>query len=384
MNKNLKSISVVICFYGHSLLVSESNTVSRLNTSLELAGDNRSELDAALRAMPGEDTEYLISHASQYDLVNLTSNQITENITYARKVHVVLPYLPGMLPTEMWREWVLPHRVLDEGLCLWRKNLYENMQHLVEGKNNVGEVVEAIHGWLMVGGAYDSPRIVFGNSESRNKSPLQMLEIREGSCGELSAMMVYLLRTVGIPARHCLMNWRFGGNQLHYYCEYWDPQMQGWIPLDASDDKAFQNPLVRHKESMRSRLGSLSFHAHPGFPEVRDSYHTACFEQCLLVTENIANVNEVNFGSLPGFATTAYVWNTDAWRATAHDNGRGKNNAIQLSDAHESHNRPVLFTATNGETIMWGFQRPSAKNNKVKLVEAVFGECLRWEIYSKP
>jgi len=208
----MSSILIAICIA--TTLVSQicfaAEMVSRqsLQAALERSGGNRNELESALRKVKGKDTEYLISHASQYDLVNLTAEMIVENMTYARKVHVALPYLEEKLVEEMWRQWVLPHRVLDEDLELWRKGLYEQMQPVVSGKKTVREVVEAIHVWLVEGNGTGAARIAFGNSENRCKTPTQMLGMGSGACGELSMMFVALLRTVGIPARHCLMNWR--------------------------------------------------------------------------------------------------------------------------------------------------------------------------------
>ena len=98
-----------------------------VSAALKHAGANRSELETAMSKVKGKDTEYLLTHASQYDLVNLTSQQIIENITYARKVHVALPYLGKKIDDELWREWVLPQRVLDEDLDLWRKDFYEQI-----------------------------------------------------------------------------------------------------------------------------------------------------------------------------------------------------------------------------------------------------------------
>ena len=102
-----------------------------VRVALRHAGGNRSELEAARREVKGKDTEYLITHASQYDLVNLTAQQIVENVTYARKVHVALPYLGEKLEYELWRDWVLAHRVLEEDLSLWRKDFYERMQPVI-------------------------------------------------------------------------------------------------------------------------------------------------------------------------------------------------------------------------------------------------------------
>lgn len=90
-------------------------------TNFERLGESRVELKTTLLEVKGDDTNYLISHASQYDLVNLTTEPVSENIIYARKVHVALPYLEGELDDTLWRDWVLPHRVLEEDVSLWRK-----------------------------------------------------------------------------------------------------------------------------------------------------------------------------------------------------------------------------------------------------------------------
>lgn len=53
----------------------------------------------------GEDTEFQITQAAQYNLVILTSRQIIENVTYTRKVNEALPYLGEMLEDKLWRDW---------------------------------------------------------------------------------------------------------------------------------------------------------------------------------------------------------------------------------------------------------------------------------------
>lgn len=382
------SISILALVTIHmNVLAVEEEWCSEVLFGLRHAGDNRVELETALRKVNGKDTEHLIAQASQYDLVNLTSQQIIENVTYARKVHEALPYLGEKLDEELWRDWVLPHRVLDEDLCLWRKNLYDQMRPLVRDKKNVPEVVEVIHAWLMEGGKAGAARICFGNSENRCKSPSQMLKIGKGACGELSMMFVYLLRAVGVPARHCLMNWKYDSNDKHYYCEYWDPQLQQWIPLDASDEKPLPPPTTAQERSKTQGLGTLTFYAHPGFPEMRDSYHIACLDKCLPVTANMFDTHEVEFGSASGFAgtATAYVWNFGAWRTVARGAaGDSAGRRMELADARPSVNRPVLFTATDGKSLVWALQRPSAKAGRVEWKKAVPGECLRWADYENP
>ena len=128
-----------------TVLAADLGWPAEVRDALNHAAGNRGELETALRKVNGKDTEYLIMRASQYDLVNVTTQQIIENVIYARKVHQALPYLGKKLDDDLWREWVLPYRVLDEDLELWRKDLYERMQPLVRGKKTVREVVEVIH-----------------------------------------------------------------------------------------------------------------------------------------------------------------------------------------------------------------------------------------------
>lgn len=114
----------MICFLSTSMFALVAEPSGDARASLKRAGGNRGELETALRKVKGKDTEYLIAHASQYDLVNLTAEQVVENVTYACKVHQALPYLGRKMDDGLWRDWVLPHWVLDEvGRCHRRLSL---------------------------------------------------------------------------------------------------------------------------------------------------------------------------------------------------------------------------------------------------------------------
>ena len=55
-------------FPVHAAKVEQS---TELRLALKHSKGNRAELEKALHTIPGRDTEYLLTHASQYDLVNL-------------------------------------------------------------------------------------------------------------------------------------------------------------------------------------------------------------------------------------------------------------------------------------------------------------------------
>jgi hypothetical protein len=124
--RSMPSIQIAICIattlVAQICFAAEMVSKQSLRAVLERSGGNRIVLETALRKVKDNDTEYPISHASQYDLVNLTAGMIIENVTYVREVHVALPYLGEKLGDEMWREWVLPHRMLDEDVDLCRKD----------------------------------------------------------------------------------------------------------------------------------------------------------------------------------------------------------------------------------------------------------------------
>ena len=182
-----------------------------IETVLDRSGGNLSELEAALSKAKGSDTDFHLTHASQYDLVNLTEQIMIENVTYARKVHVALPYLGEKLEEDLWREWVLPQRVLEEDLSLWRRDFYEKMQPVIEGKETTAEVAEAIRAWLWGMDADSVKRVKFQNAENRLRSPVEILRGGVAACGELAVLHVSFLRAVGIPARHCCAGWWQGG-----------------------------------------------------------------------------------------------------------------------------------------------------------------------------
>jgi len=346
---------------------------SRL-AALEHSGGNRSELETALRKVKGKDTEYLIAHASQYDLVNLTAEQIVENITYARKVRdEAVPYLDDKLDEEMWREWVLPHRVLEEDLGLWRKDFHERMQPVIAGKKATAEVAEAIRFWLWGGGG-SARRVVAGEAENRLRDPISMLQGGTASCGELALLHVSFLRAVGIPARHCSSGWWGNKDGWHFYTEYWDSQLKRWV---ATDDV----PVTPAARVLRGDWQPLVAHAVPGFHDFANAYYAEDFRKMLDVTENLGEMLSVRF-QVPdrnGGPAGVGIWNTGTWRKVAmpESDGPGASYKVELAPSKRQ-KRPVLLTVVQGNELIWGFANPVKSRETEELQPAKAGVCIRW------
>jgi hypothetical protein len=165
-------VALVALFHMLSAVHSaEVEPPDRLRMALKQSGGNRKELEAALRKVKGKDTEVLIANASQYDLVNLTAQQIIENVSYARKVHKALPYLGEKLRDDLWREWVLPYRVMDEDLGQWRKDFHEKISPLLVNATTTKEAAETVLMWVGSDHSNDSKiDLKLKSAESRKRA----------------------------------------------------------------------------------------------------------------------------------------------------------------------------------------------------------------------
>ncbi|MFD0894017.1 transglutaminase domain-containing protein [Luteolibacter ambystomatis] len=350
-----------------------------MQQALDRAGDNRPVLEASIKAGPEDDVVYLIRRASQYDLVNLTREQLMENVTYARKVHVELPYLQGRLDDAMWREWVLPYRVLDEDLDLWRKRFHDTLMPLAAGKHTTAEVADALFDWMW--GPDDNRRVKFGVSEFRTKSAAQTLEVGEGACREMNLLFVAMLRSVGIPARHCTVGWWYQIDERHFYCEYWDAQEKKWCATDASDRQGRRFSLPK-AEVASGRWKPLVAYVHPAYPEERDIYGRNLWEgreSALdqLISRRTMAVQEETPAKNPVY--TAYVWNSGSWRPVAVTRKSGDGARFSFADL-SSTTRPVLVTACEDGKYQWGFTGIPADGDVVRLRGTGAAGRLAWPL----
>lgn len=358
--------------------------------SLELAGGNRAELEAAMLKIPGKGTEYLITHASPYDLANLTSKQIVENVTYARKVHVALPYLGEKLDDDIWREWVLPNRVLEEELSLWRKSLYETIYPLVQDKSSCKEVAEAVSNWLKEEetglNRHGVPgRIRVGASENRPKDPLLLLEKEEGACREFNILFVSCMRAIGIPARHVVGSWWYSRKARHYFTEYWDPKEKRWVLFNPTD----YFPSIKEQIDF-GKFNALAYYAYPSFPQRSDPYGRDDWKACINVTDQVTDVYEIRTkvadGSV-GDPVALSVWNSGAWRCVVYGQTGGiadpLSASVRVAKGKEIE-KPVLLSRVHKGVLNCAFGLPRENSPAIELRNINEGEWIQWPPKNQP
>lgn len=378
-------MNLLILFINH-ILASDDRF---LTLELEKAGEIWGELDRVLVENGNWGTKCLSWHANQFNLANLTSGEVLDDITYARKGRGSA-YLAGTLSEQLWRNWVLPHRVLEEDPCLWRKVFYEALQEVVEGKTTTKEVADAVLDWMWEIDENGVSRVEFTREvvEGRQKTPLQVLESGKGACRELNMLYVYLLRSVGIPARHCTVGWWYHTNDRHFYCEYWDPQLNKWESWDASSRKSprFRSPTERYETGVWS---SLAMYAYPSYSGGVDIYGTNQFSLCENVTSHIAPIRTETLQLPTVSGETAgetvmrtSVWNNQTWRPIIEARTDQARYDLTLGDAGERQ-YPILQSAKHGSHFHLAIHEPGEALGDLEWVELKDGETIEWQVGEK-
>jgi len=344
----------MLCFLAASgfLYGGSAEVGPTLEDALRAAGENRADLEAALRRAPGSDTEFLIRNASQYDLVNLTADHLVENVRLARAVRDA-PFFEGGLSEAMWRKWVLPYRVLEEDLDRWRGRLHPELWPLVVDAGDSGEAAIRVLEWLWKVEDDGTGRVHFGTSETRNKSPGQVLA-GGGACRELNLLYVACLRSVGIPARHGSVGWWYQKSNSHYFSQYWDSGSNEWKAWDASDNLGTNSEPPRERFE-RGRWKTLRAYAHPGVWRGRDLYGTNRWERFVPITGSMAGDTMSLAFAWPGvdeFEVALHVWNLRTWRrAVVASASPGDGVARFDLIRNRSLKEPVLAVVTDGDEM---------------------------------
>ncbi|MEX2607019.1 MAG: transglutaminase-like domain-containing protein [Kiritimatiellia bacterium] len=319
-----------------------------LETALEHAGDNRAELERALEAMPGRDMEHLVTRARQFDLVNLTSDLLISNLTLARRAFTESDLVRGRYGYEMWRDYVLPYRVMEEDLSDWRPFLREQIQPVIADAHSVQEAAMRIFRWMHEPLEDGQRRIRFVATENRNQNPFQLLSTRNGGCKEMHISYVSALRSVGIPARLCTVGWWTTGDWYHYFVQYYDPDIGDWRGIDASNT-AGKDPADWNKDA--GGWSVTKAYAYPPYPSVKDVDFMQRWDLCTDITEYVCDTGEliVQFDQRGPFDVGLYTWNIGAWRLI----GRARSEdgiPVSITVGTTLANHPVLVSAIGGNS----------------------------------
>lgn len=185
------------------------------------------------------------------------------------------------IPEHVFRHFVLPLRVNNEGLDSARQVFYGELRDRVKGLSMYDAVLEVNH-WC-------HEKVTYVPTDNRTSSPLETMKNAKGRCGEESVFTVTALRSVGIPARQVYTpRWAHTDNN-HAWVEAW---VDGkWYYLGACEPEPELNVAWFSSTALRSLLmHSKVFGKYVGDEEVigRNNVYTE-----LNVTPNYAPVGRI-------------------------------------------------------------------------------------------
>lgn len=210
-------------------LLTESEKEDPLQAALDWAGDNRPELEKALRDVPADHREamvFLISNMPERDLRTLSADFLLENVRLAYKVWEKAPWKKD-IPKEIFLNEVLPYANITEQRDPWRKMFYQHFAPLVKDARTPSEAAVILNQKIF-------PLLKVRYSIYRPKadqSPSESIHAGLASCSGLSIMLIDACRAVGVPARFAGTIWADkSGN--HSWVEIWD---HGWHYTGAAE-----------------------------------------------------------------------------------------------------------------------------------------------------
>lgn len=191
-----------------------------LETTLKLAGTNRSELVAALEQTPTDQRpgiKFLLENMPPGDLETLPAGFLRENVSLAYEVAGKMPW-GKIIPEDIFLNDVLPYASVNEQRDNWRQRLHDLCLPLVKDCRTPVEAAQAINQKLFhqLGVKYSRKRRI------PDQGPFETIETKVATCTGLSILLVDACRSVGIPARIAGTPLWMNNSGNHTWVEIWD------------------------------------------------------------------------------------------------------------------------------------------------------------------
>ena len=188
--------------------------------ALPKAGDNRGELEKALKDSPAEQRvgmEFLIANMPERDLKSLRADFLLKNHELAYKARKQFAW-GAKIPEELFLNNVLPYANVDEERDAWRKEMYELCAPIVKDCKTPGEAAHLLNTQIF-------GRLKVRYSTERKKAqqnPTESIANGTASCTGLSILLSDACRSVGVPTRIAGTPLWSDKRGNHTWVEIWD------------------------------------------------------------------------------------------------------------------------------------------------------------------
>lgn len=164
----------------------------------------------------------------KWDLHELDSAFLCENIDMAFKVWREQPWGENV-SFDMFCKYILPYRIGDEIPVLWRKDYYEEFNHLLDDfrSSDSLDITDPVAAYKHLVSKLPIIHNVIYTSMSPAVFPHigpQYVKYNAGGCREFCDFMIYVCRALGIP---CAINYRI--NDGHHWNTYWNKNADEYV-----------------------------------------------------------------------------------------------------------------------------------------------------------
>ncbi|MBC8309856.1 MAG: hypothetical protein H8E83_05000 [Planctomycetes bacterium] len=195
---------------------------------LDIAGDNRLEIEQAIRDVPESQQSgmaWLISHMPEEDLKTLTGEFLLTNCELAYEAWENAPW-KEQITEEMFFDCILPYANVNERREDWRSDFRDRFLEVVKEAETPTEAAILLNKniYNMVDVHYSTER------PKADQSPFESIEAGMASCSGLSILLIDACRSVGVPARFTGTPLWYNESGNHTWIEFWD---NGWHYTEA-------------------------------------------------------------------------------------------------------------------------------------------------------
>ncbi len=183
----------------------KSNGIHRDSVLFNVFNDN-------LNSKEEEALKFLYAYMPLSDLADYDGDYFVNIVKYALRAKEELPWGKD-IPDDIFRHYVLPHRVNNENLDVFRSTYYEELLDRVKYLSLEEAILEINH-WC-------HERVTYRGSDLRTSGPMATIKTGFGRCGEESTLSISALRAVCIPARQVYVPRWSHADDNHAWVEVW-------------------------------------------------------------------------------------------------------------------------------------------------------------------
>jgi len=198
----------------------QSSLESRVNSTLEVAGDNRVELQKAIDSIKPEmkpGLSFLLAYMPPSDAKTLNSEFLLSHVSGAYEAWQQSPW-HSQIDEETFLNYILPYANVSERREQWRSDFRKRFLPLVASAKTPSEAAVLLNQQI-----FSKLNVKYSTKRKRaDQGPFESIEGGTASCTGLSILLIDACRSVGVPARFVgIPRWSDNSGN-HSWVEIWD------------------------------------------------------------------------------------------------------------------------------------------------------------------